>query len=177
MSSITAKTILPAIFVLQALIFHAPTIADSKPTFFYGGGIGLAFGNVDYVELSPMLGTQLTPNLSAGVQLTYRSTNDNRAAQSIDSTDLGAALFSRFHVAPTMFLEANYEYIDQETSSNGGTQSNSFSSFLVGGGISSPVGSPFMTYLSALYNVHYDDNDNPYDDPWSIRIGMGINFR
>lgn len=151
-------------------------IADNKPTFFYGGNIGLAFGDVDYVELSPMIGSQISQNLSVGGQLTYRNTDDDRGSQPLESTDLGAALFSRFHVAPSIFLEANYEYMDRETDQNGTSRSNSFSSFLIGGGISSPVGSPFMTYLSALYNVNYDDDDSPYNDPWSIRFGIGINF-
>ncbi len=167
-------------FLVAMLLSLTPNLMADKfdyPSFFYGGGIGMAFGAVDYVELAPMIGSQISPNLSAGAQLTYRNTNDDRGNQSIESTDLGAALFSRFHVAPTLFLEANYEYIDRETDNNGTNQSNNFSSFLLGGGVSSPVGSQFMTFLSILYNVNYDESNSPYNDPWSIRLGMGINFR
>lgn len=152
------------------------TSVQAQPNFFYGGNIGLAFGDVDYVELSPMIGVQVTQELSTGVQFLYRNTDDSRNNQSIESTDIGTTLFARYHVAPTLFLEGNYEYIDREIDRNGVEESGTFSSFLAGGGISTPLGSAVRTTITVLYNFNYDEDDSPYSDPWSVRFGVGFNY-
>lgn len=38
---------------------------------FYGGNLGMSFGTINYVELSPIVGYRITDRLSAGLGITY----------------------------------------------------------------------------------------------------------
>ena len=45
-----------------------PAPPSVKDKFFYGGGLGLSFGDVDYVEIAPLVGYRFLPKLDGGVQ-------------------------------------------------------------------------------------------------------------
>ena len=51
--------------------------------FFFGGGIGIAFGSVDYLEIAPLVGFKVAPRLDLGLQPFYRWTNDGRYGTSV----------------------------------------------------------------------------------------------
>ena len=53
----------------------------------FGGGIGFGFGDVDYVEVSPIVGYSATEKLSVGGGITYRYRNDDRFAESLSTND------------------------------------------------------------------------------------------
>lgn len=44
---------------------------------FFGGNLGLSFGTVNYVEISPLVGYRITDRLSAGVGLNYTYVSSN----------------------------------------------------------------------------------------------------
>ena len=48
-------------------------LGHSSDRFFYGGGIGASFGDVDVVSISPTLGVFLNDKASVGVGLAYRA--------------------------------------------------------------------------------------------------------
>ena len=144
---------------------------------FFGGGVGLSFGDVDYVELAPLFGFRVNPKVDLGVALTFRWRDDNRYDAS--TTDYGSSLFGRFRVYQNLFLEADWEYLNWEyVDFDLSTQRETTSSFLAGAGYYLPVGGRASMAVSALYNFSYDDNDpfEPYGDPWVIRVGIGVGF-
>jgi hypothetical protein len=153
--------------------------APSQPKIFYGGGIGLSFGDVEYVEIWPLVGVNLTRELGVGVSFLYRSRKDKRYPESLTTEDYGATLFARYKLPGPIFLQAEYEYLDYEyRTSYFGTETkrDDFSSFMAGGGVSQAVGGNASLYATVLYNFSYDQADSPYDTPWIIRFGVGVGF-
>ncbi len=153
--------------------------APSKPKVFYGGGIGLGFGDVQYFEIWPLVGVNLTRELGVGVSFLYRHRKDTRYQQDLTTDDYGATLFGRYRLPGPFYLQAEYEYLDYEYRTSyltSATKRDSFSSFMAGGGVSQAVGGNASVYATVLYNFSYDQSDSPYDNPWIVRFGVGVGF-
>ena len=153
-----------------------PSVADRV---WVGGGIGLGFGDVTWVSVEPIVGYSITPRFGVGGRLIYRYREDDRFSPSLNTSDYGASLFARFFVLPpAVFLQAEYEHLSYEFPvTGGGTDRDDFDSVLGGGGISRPIGGRASFFALALYNFSYDDDElSPYDDPWIIRVGVGVGF-
>lgn len=151
----------------------------SAPRVFYGGWVGLAFGDVDYIELAPLIGVNVSPRVGIGASLLYRWRSDDRYEQDLDTTDYGASAFVRGRLMGGLFAQAeyehlSYEYIQYDLSS----ERERDSSFLAGLGFSTAGGGGVGAYVLGMYNFSYDDNElyNPYDSPWVIRAGVGVGF-
>ncbi len=171
------------VVALFALSSSSPAFAQAglsyssaTSPFFFGGGLGATFGDVSTVDVAPMVGMFLNARTSVGVSLLYRHRNDKRFARELSTNDYGVNFFGRYHITPNLFLEGHYEYLDYERLSGNTTRRSDFSSVLAGGGISMPIGANSSAYLSVLYNFSYDKTDSPYDDPLTVRFGIGIGF-
>ncbi len=150
-----------------------------RDRFFFGGGVGLAFGDVDWVEVSPLVGFRVTPRLDAGLSLMYRWRSDDRYEPSLDTSDYGGTLFGRFRIVPNVFLEADWESINWEyVNSDLSTDRETTTSILAGGGYYQPLGGRAGLSVSVLYNFSYDEDDpfEPYGSPYVFRVGFGVGF-
>ncbi len=148
---------------------------------FFGGNLGLAFGDVTFVEVAPLVGYRVTDKLSTGVQIQYRYRNDKRFSQDLEASDYGFNLFARYNLASPFFLQAEYEYLNFEfitLTPDRNTFREGFSSVLVGGGIAQPLGRNAFFIITALYNLSYDDSEqvSPYDSPLILRVGINLGF-
>jgi hypothetical protein len=143
-----------------------------------GGGVGLGFGDVDYVSIEPVVGVRILPKFSAGVRLMYRYRNDSRFEDDFSTTDYGASLFGRYRVVGPAFVQAEYERLSYEYRVDGSNQRDKFDSVLAGAGVSQPLGGRASFFALALYNFSYDSGDpfSPYSDPWIFRVGVGFAF-
>jgi hypothetical protein len=153
-----------------------PTVKDR---FFFGGGLGLSFGDVDYVEIAPLVGYHVMPKLDGGMQVFYRWVNDGRYPEDISTDDYGANIFMRYFVLPSIFVQGQYEFINYEfILPSLDTERDTANSFLAGGGYSQPIGRGAGFYFSVLYNFSYDDNDltSPYADAWQVQAGVTVGF-
>lgn len=143
---------------------------------FYGGTIGLGFGEVNYVELSPLVGRQVTPELAIGGSLIYRHRSDDRYRQKLTTDDYGASVFGRYRLTPIFYAQAEYEYLNYEYYRLDLTKDDDIAnSVFVGGGVISPLGGAVSLHATALYNVLHDE-ESPYASPWVIRFGVGVGF-
>jgi len=150
-----------------------------KDKFFYGGGLGLAFGDVDYVEIAPLVGYRFLPKLDGGVQPFYRWVNDSRYAEDVTTADYGVDLFVRYFVVPTIFVQGEYEFLNYEyVLPTFQTERSTANSFLAGGGFSQPIGKGAGFFVSVLYNFSYDNSDptDPYGDAWQVQAGVTAGF-
>lgn len=155
-----------------------PPLPDTSPWFF-GGGIGLGFGDVDWIELYPLIGYRVNRQLSLGGGVSYRYLNDDRFAGAPSTTDYGSNLFARFHLTPQWFLEADYEFLSHEfVRFDLSTDRDTFNTLLGGIGYSQPMGARASIFVLALYDFTHDDNDPfyPYSDPWIVRGGVSVGF-
>jgi len=148
--------------------------------FFFGGGIGAAFGAVDYLEIAPLVGFRAAPRLDLGLQPFYRWTNDGRYGTSVEYTDYGARLFARVRIIKSFFAEADYEFTSYEYANYPypGTTRASYNSFLAGGGYTIPLGGHAGMYFSALYDFNFNGNDpySAYDSPVQFQVGVSVGF-
>lgn len=134
----------------------------------FGGNLGLQFGTVTLVDVSPMVGYQASERFLVGVGGTYMYFQDKRYAQTYSSTYYGGRTFGQYHITPQLFAWAEYEAlngelwnpIDQEL------QRMWFDNFFVGGGFRQ---GPIM--VTGLYNLSYETGQGFYSSPWLIRIG------
>ena len=156
-----------------------PPPPPAPKRWFFGGGFGATFGNVDSVSVSPLLGLHLTPRIDVGTQVYYRWIDDGRYEPSVSTDDYGASVFARCRVFQRLFVEADVEYANYEfIRLDGSTDRNSDTRFLAGGGYYIPVGRATSMYASVLYDFGYNDDDpfEPYDDPWRVQFGVTVGF-
>lgn len=167
-----------AVAFLPGYVFAGNDYYGETPEFFYGGGIGFGTGDVEYVELSPMIGLRFSPQFSAGANFTYRWRSDKRYGEDLETEDYGVTLFSRIHLSSEVYLQVEYEYLNYEfyTFPSMETERSDFSSILAGGGFSQPLGGNTYAYATVLYNVDYDEDESPYDEPWVYRVGVSVGF-
>jgi hypothetical protein len=174
--------------VLVALLLLASALAASAQVgastglpgngkFFVGGGVGLSFGDVDYVEIAPIVGYRPVPQFDFGIGLTYRWSNYSWYGRDLSTNDYGFTLFADYYVWRGLFARGEYEYLDYEYPvDTGGTDRTGYNAFKLGGGYMLPIGGAAGLYFTALYNFTYDAEDSPYGDPWGVGVGVSLGF-
>ena len=162
--------------VLVALACTAP--ASAGPKLWFGGGIGLWFGDVTSIEVQPVVGMTFTERLSGAVSVMYRYRDDKRYSPSLSTSDYGASVLGRFRVVDPVFLQAEYEHLEYEfVLTDFSTGREAYDSALVGGGFSQATGDRAAIYGVVLYNLSYSESDpGPYNDPWIVRVGVTFGF-
>ena len=156
--------------------FAGPPVASSN--LFVGGTLGLSFGDVDYVEIAPLVGTWLSPQVSVGGSLIFRYRNDDRYGESLSTTDYGGSIFGRYFVWEALYLHTEVEYLSYEYAYfDLTTERDDYTSVFVGGGAATAIGGRSSVYAEVLYNLSYaDDEPSPYNSPWVVRVGVGVGF-
>ncbi len=155
-----------------------------KEKLFFGGGLGLSFGDVTYINIAPVIGYRITPKLSAGLRLfyQYRSYKDYYVGNgaTYDSNDYGVGVFGRFVIFGPIYLQAEYEYQSYEYYYTvDDKQRQGYNSFMAGGGFMQPIGRTAAFYITAMYNFSYSNDSNtpePYGSPLILRVGVTAGF-
>jgi long-subunit fatty acid transport protein len=144
----------------------------------FGGGLGMSFGDVTFISVEPVIGYKITPKMSVGGRLIFRYREDERYEPEISTNDYGAGLFLRYMVARPFFVQGEYEYIDYEVGRlDGSSDRQGYDSLFGGFGVSQPIGSNTSFYASILYNFLWkDDEPSPYAEQWVFRVGVGVSF-
>jgi len=160
---------------------------SNKPPFmdrlFYGGSLGLQFGNVTLVDISPMIGYKLSKRVGFGISPTYKYygykyLDYTSGTYMNEKTNVfGGSLFARAIVYQNIFAHAEYEYLTYKTKDPLVTSqniSNEFNSVLVGPGYREAIGRNAYMNLLILWNLN-ETIDSPYTNP-IIRVGFSIGF-
>jgi hypothetical protein len=140
--------------------------------------MGFGFGDVEWVDISPMVGIKILPRLSTGIGLTYRHSKDSRYDPDLTTSDFGGNVFAQFTVMQNFFAMVEYEYLNYDYLASDLEQtSSSFNSVFVGGGVFQPLGGHASLVFSALYNLSYSaDEVSPYGSPWVYSAGVSVGF-
>ena len=156
------------------------TPAEAADRFWVGGGFGLGFGDIEFVDLNGVFAYRITPRISTGLRLTWRNRTDTRFDEDLTTNDYGAAIFGRGYPKRPFFVHAEYEVLDWEAirRSDLSTSRERTDSFFVGGGIAQPISKNVSVFVTLLYNLTYDDDEvqRPYDSPVVFRAGVGFTF-
>jgi len=150
-----------------------PSLFDNwQSRIFTGGNMGMQFGTITFIDISPLVGYRVTEKFSAGVGATYRYMRQNWQKQIIDSRVIGGRVFARYSVLDNLFIHAEHELLNSDwyyTNNPFNVQST-----LAGLGYVQPISDRASFMIMGLWNVYY--NPIPiYVNP-IIRVGFNIGF-
>lgn len=147
-----------------------------KSHLFFGGGFGLQFGYMTLIEVSPLVGYNITPKFSIGLSPTYKFYKYNDYyGQNLDlKTNVwGGSIFSRYYIFESVFAHVEYESLLYNTQTPGFPETKQqYNSFFVGGGYNQRIGGNSGMYIMVLWNLN-DTPDSPYINP-IIRVGFSV---
>lgn len=150
---------------------------ESNPAFkermYFGGNLGLQFGTVTLIDISPLAGVMLNSKLSAGLGATYQYYNDNRFQGSTGSS-YGGRVFARYNVLPNIFAYSEVESINWNAYNffNDRFQRTWTEAFFVGAGYFTPFGPRGGANFTFLYNLRHNNRNSYYNEPYVIRVGF-----
>ncbi len=149
-----------------------------------GGAFGLTFGNITTIEISPIVGLQLTPKLTAGAGIIYQYFKSIVPGYKYQDNIYGGRAFGMYKIIGDVSAHVEYESISRKYIDLGGNvRPTQLSSFLVGGTYSQPTGGRFIraVNLTVLYNLNYNSqvnpsnsfqNISPYNSPLVVRASF-----
>jgi len=189
----TRKILLIAVISLLLIINNDPELSaqrisnDTPPLrerLFFGGDFGLQFGTITNIEIAPIIGLWVLPRLAvaAGPEYNYYarknigSTNIYGArayTQFVIVQDLNNILPAGIHLGLFLHAEDEFQSLQTETpfwiNTNVDTERFTVNTFLVGGGISQPMGRRAAINLTFLWAL--EDNYGLYSNP-EIRVSF-----
>ena len=167
----------------------APQKGFQKEKLFYGGNLGLSFGSLTYINLSPLIGYRFSDLFAAGLQVNglYESARyrdySNVTVRKERFGMVGLGVFGRIYPIPQLFLqlqpEMNYTmgktiYYDSDPPTE--AQNQELVPALLGGvGYAQPMGRGNSFVIMILYDILQDDH-SPYGSKPIFRAGVNIGF-
>jgi hypothetical protein len=144
-----------------------------KDRMFFGGNFAVQFGTITFVDISPLAGAMITNKFSAGAGITYQYFRDSRFIGG-ENNIYGGRLFARYNVLPSVFLHGEYENLNLDLFN---PISETFQrawvpGLFLGGGYFAPFGGRGGANITFLYNLMFDNQRSPYNQPYVIRVGF-----
>lgn len=171
----TTPTTIPAATATQT---ENPKDAPSfREKIYFGGSIGVAFGNYTSIRISPLVAYKVRPKLSVGLQIGYEYVRDTRFSDTLTSHNYGGSIFSRYRVIPQLFAHAEYALVNYEIHTSLSSSERQTVPFLfLGGGYSQRIRPGTWAFVQVIFDV-LQDNKSPYDD-WEpfVSFGVGVGF-
>jgi len=146
---------------------------------YFGGNFWMQFGNVTYIDVSPMVGYRFTDKFSAGPGIVYQYYKDKRFSPAYETNTYGGRLFARHTVFQQFFVQAQYESLSTEVP-NYVSQVEYYlvrewvQGAFIGGGIAQPLGRKGAIIISGMYNFLYDEYRSPYPSAWVFNVGFTL---
>ncbi|PWJ43377.1 hypothetical protein [Sediminitomix flava] len=169
------KSLAEAEQVTQEEANEPTSVPSFKDRIFFGGNVGLSFGDITAIEVSPLVGYQITENLTGGVGITYIY-YDNKVFNYSTHT-YGGRLFARYYYqlkeGVRLFPQVEYQMLKYEIRDNttGIEYPNQWrEAAYVGAGYSQRVGERSAVNIIGLYNLLYDEQTSLYNSPWEFRV-------
>ncbi|MEO9803781.1 MAG: hypothetical protein ABJF04_11060 [Reichenbachiella sp.] len=136
------------------------------------GGIGISSDRI-WASVNGQVGYRITEKWNVGMGLSYQYFKWKEPINQ-SFNDYGLSFFTQYVVYNPFFVMAQYEilFLDQVEARE------TYDTFLIGGGVSQPMGGRGFLNFYALYNVLYTDggDNGRYDSPWVIGMNFGIGF-
>lgn len=145
---------------------------------YIGGNIGLQFGSVTYVNLSPQIGYRVTKRFIPGIGITYIYYSYKIPGYAREETNIyGGSIFGKYFFTDNLFGHVEYEELNIEGYDEfipPHFKRSWVPAFLVGGGYSQPIGEHGFVQLMVLFEVLQDRNSLYYGQNPIVRIGFGF---
>jgi hypothetical protein len=151
-----------------------------KDRLWFGGGLGLQFGNFTFIQASPMVGYKVDQagKFSVGTGITYQYTSDNRYIPKYSSSAYGYRFLTRYRIIEQAFLHAEFLHMNTPPYVNiRDTPSRIWvPHLLVGGGVRQSLGGVSTLTLQVLWEVLQNPNSVYGGQGPIISGGVGFGF-
>ena len=152
-----------------------PARAPLQDRLFFGGNLGLSFGSLTYINVSPTVGVRLTEKVGVGAGPVYSYFEDRTDRRNVYRTEIfGGRLFSQYQAMENVVVYGEYELINMEVPDLlfKNLVRENISSLFIGGGYLHRIGMRSAVSLMVLFNVIESDYVI-YENP-VIRTGLVI---
>lgn len=144
---------------------------------FFGGAVGLSFGNYTRIAVYPQIGYRITSKLTTGIELGYIYISDARYNTTQNYSNYGASIFAQYRILKPVYVHveyAAYNYLvgyDVE-----GSEKRDWVNFLfLGAGYIQKVGKATHIFAQVKFDVLQDEN-SPYGWDPLFRVGATVGF-
>jgi len=177
------RTALPFFLCLQLNQAAAQdTLRNRRETSFWenvfiGGSLGMQFGDLTFVDVSPLIGYHLTDQLAVGIGGTYIYYRYRDYYGEYKTNIYGGRVFGRYYFIDELFGHAEYEILNLERPDDlnyNQLRRVDISNFFVGGGYRQWLGDRTALELLLLYNLT-EEAYSPYVNP-IVRVGFVAGF-
>jgi hypothetical protein len=144
---------------------------------FIGGNLGLQFGDLTFVDISPLVGYRVTDQLAVGIGGTYIYYRYRDFYGEFKTNIYGGRLFGRYYFIEELFGHVEYEILNLERPDDfnyNQLRRANITSIFVGGGYRQYIGERAALELMALYNLT-EEPYSPYSNP-IFRVGIVAGF-
>jgi hypothetical protein len=128
-----------------------------------GGSFGLSLGTITNIDISPMIGMQLSEKMTAGAGITYQYVHSNYF--NVKTSTYGGRAFMFYNIFDGFNVNGEIESVSREYRNNTSNTNNRtmLNSILMGGSYSQPIGGRFIRSVNmvVLYNFSYNNHVNP----------------
>ncbi|RYD80211.1 MAG: hypothetical protein EOP53_08405 [Sphingobacteriales bacterium] len=148
----------------------------------FGGNFGAQFGQVTFVDISPMVGYRATEKLTVGLGATYNYLDfrytDQYGTKYRESYNIyGGRLYGQYVIYNGLFAHAEYEGLNVPDRRTNYTERAWMTSPLIGGGYRSQIGKRSYINITALYHLKFAQNQDIfplYGSPLILRVGFSL---
>ncbi|MCK4407285.1 MAG: hypothetical protein KAV44_06390 [Bacteroidales bacterium] len=145
--------------------------------FIFGGGLGLQFGTITLIDISPMVGYKITERFIAGLGFTYQYYKNSSGipVYPVYETNIyGGSVFARYYVFRDFFAHAEYQLLNYEPYYVNPVDKKRVTvpAYLIGGGYRQWLGPNVSVNILILFNLN-ETIDSPYRNP-IFRVGIGV---
>ncbi len=139
---------------------------------YFGGNAGFQFGDITFIDVSPLVGYRITDKFSAGVGGTYRYLKNKIFFPPFETNILGYRAFVRYDITQVFYPYAEYENLSLRVGNEAPREW--FDALFIGAGLFQPVGRRGGINLLVLYNLNYSNARFSYfyNSPWVFRVGF-----
>ena len=144
---------------------------------YFGGDVGLTFGNYTRIAVYPLVGYKITHNFSVGLKVGYEYIKDKRYTTTYETSNYGGSVFLRYRIIPQLYVHGEYAMTNYELYNSLGESSRKWVPFLLlGAGFSQSLGGNVYLNIQVLFDVLQNEN-SPYNrwDPF-FSAGIGVGF-
>lgn len=185
-------TRIPATLLFTCLMVFAQAQTDTTKTdkrsfsesTYFGGGLGLQFGTITSIQVSPMMGYKIDKagKLSAGAGITYWYYKDNRNGLNFEATQYGYSVFNRYRFIENLFTHIEFQQMNVQRGNaaflaEGQKVDREWVPFLyLGAGYAAEIGGGVYMMGQVMWDV-IQDNRSPYLRGQPIfNVGIGAGF-
>ncbi len=151
-----------------------------KDRLWFGGGLGLNFGNFTSIQIEPLVGYKVDKKgkFSVGTGLTYWYFSDNRYTPKVEQNAYGYRFFSRYRFIPQAFAHVEHLNLNAERfiGATRDVQRIWVPHLLVGGGYAQPISGSSVFTLQVLWEILQDPNSVYQGQGPIISGGVGFGF-